>query len=369
MESVDSAVLTEEFLDHGTDSKKTLDGSATYPTHVDLGRLIVTSQPDLLEAIGDRNRAKTVCDIFTGDDAADSQMSKLIHSNLDMDRMDYLLRDSHAAGVPYGMIDIHYILNAIKVSPTGMVGVTKKAMPAAEQFLMARHFMHRAVYYHKTTVAFEATCQHLLRRLRARSGENYAVPKTGAEIEEKAQSTELVLFTDAFVDKIVIRAIEDSDSVVKALACAIHRRRPPKLLKEVAGWQDEGEYESRRSAFRANCKAQLTKLAEKHGLPLGRFLFWNAKPIRFEERAAKVTPEEARSLRPEAQEQSIRVFDDESPGADPRPIMDIKYSMMHWCASHLYNITRLYFVHSPEEFDAEGVTEALRNAVKEWDRS
>ena len=44
--------------------------------------------------------------MFSRLEGADPQLSKLIHSSLDMDRLDYLLRDSRAAGVPYGEIDL-----------------------------------------------------------------------------------------------------------------------------------------------------------------------------------------------------------------------------------------------------------------------
>jgi hypothetical protein len=72
-----------------------------------------------------------------------------------MDRLDYLLRDSNATGVPCGQIDINYLLNSLRVSEKGMLGISEKAIPAAEQFLFARYFMHQAVYFHKTTVAIE----------------------------------------------------------------------------------------------------------------------------------------------------------------------------------------------------------------------
>jgi len=96
----------------------------------------------LIKAIGSKARAERVADLFSRGKAANPQLSKLISSSFDMDRLDYLIRDSRAAGVPYGLVDINYLLNSLGVSPSGLVGVSAKALPAAEQFLFARYFMH-----------------------------------------------------------------------------------------------------------------------------------------------------------------------------------------------------------------------------------
>jgi hypothetical protein len=78
-----------------------------------VGEAIVTSQEDIRDAIGGPKRAKQVADLFSRSKAADPQLSKLLHSSLDMDRVDYLQRDSRAAGVPYGSIDANYLLNSL----------------------------------------------------------------------------------------------------------------------------------------------------------------------------------------------------------------------------------------------------------------
>ena len=55
-----------------------------------------------------------------------------------------------------------------------MIGIDWTALPAAEQFLFARYFMYRTVYYHKTTFGMEETFRQLLRRCQQREG--YSVP-------------------------------------------------------------------------------------------------------------------------------------------------------------------------------------------------
>ena len=127
--------------------------------------MIVTKQTGLVQALGGEDRARHIVDLFQGNPGAgSSQLQRLIHSSFDMDRIDYLLRDARATGVPYGIVDIDYLLSHVKISPEGVVGIERKALAAVEHFVLARFFMHKAVYYHKTTYGFEECCRQLLRR-------------------------------------------------------------------------------------------------------------------------------------------------------------------------------------------------------------
>ncbi|MCJ7766855.1 HD domain-containing protein, partial [Candidatus Bathyarchaeota archaeon] len=219
MEGVDWVELTEDRVKETGKAKRPLDASRKpYPEHEEVGKLIVMSQKDLVEAVGGEDRAEAIADIFIRSEAADPQLSKLIHSSFDIDRWDYLLRDSYATGVPYGQIDINYLLNNLKVSKEGIVGFKDKALPALEHFLLARFFMHRAVYYHKTTYGLEEACRQLLRRLRDRNDKNYGVPVDGDAVREIVRSPErLSEFTDAFVDDVVVqKAVNDQDNVIQA---------------------------------------------------------------------------------------------------------------------------------------------------------
>ena len=367
METVDSVKLTEEAIDEPGAAKKSLNlTTSRYPSHEELGKLIVTNQQELIDAIGGASRARAVADLFTRSQAANPQLSKLIHSSLDMDRLDYLLRDSRAAGVPYGIIDINYILNNVKVSKSGMLGVSRKALPAAEQFLMARHFMHRAVYYHKTTVALEEACRQMLRRLRDRVGKNYGVPKNGGQVKDWVTSGRIGSFADGFIDGVVQSALSDRDAVIGALAACIHRRRPPRLLKEVCALEASSGSSAAVTAFKVNFRRGIKDLAKKHSMAAGRFLFWEAKPVKFEERGPTVTAHQARSLASEQEEEAIKVFMEA--GGEPNSIMDIEHSVMRLCASHVFCIVRLYFVDAGVDPEPD-LLKKLRSEVQDWDRA
>ncbi|OQA59253.1 MAG: HD domain protein [Euryarchaeota archaeon ADurb.Bin294] len=76
-----------------------------------------------------------------------SQCSGIIHGDLDVDRMDYLLRDAHYTGVPYGTVDAMRLIRAMRLCETGIV-LDMSGVQAAESLLIARTLMRPAVYYH-----------------------------------------------------------------------------------------------------------------------------------------------------------------------------------------------------------------------------
>lgn len=85
--------------------------------------------------------------------------SQLISSNLDMDRSDYLVRDSFFTGVKYGQVDISWLHNHLSrtILPDNSVvlGLHRRALYAFDHFLIARYNMFLMVYFHKMATAFE----------------------------------------------------------------------------------------------------------------------------------------------------------------------------------------------------------------------
>jgi len=378
VEGLDSVELTEEMIDRIQPPRRTIDRQTSlYPKHDELGSLIVTQRPDLLKALGGPDQAKIVADIFTRSIAADAQLSKLIHSSFDIDRWDYLWRDSHATGVPYGHIDINYLLNNLRASPDKILGFSHKALPAIEHFLLARFFMYRAVYYHKTIFGLEEACRQLLRRLRGRNEEHYAIPENGEKVKGLVKSDSLLRFTDGVVDDIVQKAVHhdgdsDEDNVIRALAYSIQSRRPPTLLREVPICEQQDTRYHAGTAFFEKCRNNLKGLCEEFSIPLGQFILCSPGVMIMEDprryRASEITSlnaEELRTRKHEEEEEQIWIFKDEEP--EPDSFWDIKHSLVRKCAKYFFQPFRLYVVY--EGADKEGVITQLRDRVKDWDKS
>jgi uncharacterized protein len=363
LEGVDSVQLAED-LDHGSGKQRVFQRAATYPKHVELGHIIVCNQTDIVTALGGKAAAKHVADLFARTVASGSQWSKLISSSFDMDRIDYLVRDAGAAGVPYGRIDLNYLMNALRVSPKGMVGVSEKALPAAEQYLFARYFMHRTVYWHKTTCAFEEAARQLIRRLRNDSvkAAQYSLPIDRTAVVNLATSARLTTFTDAFLDNIIERAASDTEDSIKHIAKSLLARRPARLLREVCDIQAIEEIGSKAKGFKVACRYELSQLASKFGLPLWRFMYCESPPLRLEKRGPAMTLTQARSQPPEEADELIKVF--RSGEEEPVSLVDIDESIISRSAGFAVRLFRLYVIDDGSL--GSDLFDELRTAVHAW---
>jgi uncharacterized protein len=372
MEKVDRTELTEERVEGANGAPKSWNATISkYPSHEEVGKLIVTSQPDLLKAIGGKSRAEEVANIFTRAETADPQLSKLIHSSFDIDRWDYLLRDSYATGVPYGQIDINYLLQNLKVNQDKVVGFSEKAIASLEHFMLARFFMHRVVYYHKTIYGLEEACRQLLRRLRDRADNSYGVPPDGEWIKKNVQTEALNEFTDAFVDNIIRLAATDEDDVIRTLALSIQNRKPPVLLKEVAVCEEpEKQYHAGRT-FMRKCETSLADLAEEFKIPIGQFLLCEPKVSvmklpqeKTHGQVAKLSRKDIRKKAFEEEEEDIKIFKRDN--EEPVSLMDVEYSLVAKYAKYSLQIFRLYVV--CEDSDKGTAIHKLKEKVKDWDK-
>jgi len=76
-------------------------------------------------------------------------LKTLISSEIDCDRLDYLLRDSYNTGTNYGLVDLERIISALTFAPDGNIAVKPKGVIAIEHFLVLRNLMYRTIYNHR----------------------------------------------------------------------------------------------------------------------------------------------------------------------------------------------------------------------------
>ncbi|MEM9494271.1 MAG: hypothetical protein AAGC55_34315, partial [Myxococcota bacterium] len=97
---------------------------------------------------------------------------KLVSSQLDVDRLDYLLRDGHYSGAGYATYDLDWIIHALRIEsvraasddPSDLVVDYRRGMYAVEQYLFARSYMYAQVYHHKAVRAAEWMFIKLMQR-------------------------------------------------------------------------------------------------------------------------------------------------------------------------------------------------------------
>lgn len=91
------------------------------------------------------------------------QVVHLISSQIDCDRMDYLLRDSYYSGANYGQFDLTRILRVIRPTKDSIV-FEYNGMHAVEDYIVSRFQMYMQVYFHPASRAMEVLLQNLLKR-------------------------------------------------------------------------------------------------------------------------------------------------------------------------------------------------------------
>ncbi|UCB58338.1 MAG: HD domain-containing protein [Thermoplasmatales archaeon] len=92
---------------------------------------------------------KEVIKIIRGISQKKNYLSQLLNSTIDVDQLDYIIRDAYYTGVSYGMIDIERFLQTLVINNNNLA-VQKKGIGVIENILMARTLMYSSVYFHKT---------------------------------------------------------------------------------------------------------------------------------------------------------------------------------------------------------------------------
>jgi HD superfamily phosphohydrolase len=102
------------------------------------------------------------------------ELGKIISSEIDLDRMDYLVRDSYYAGVAYGVIDVERIISGMRIKNRRIV-VDEDSLEAVELLLISRNMMYETVYRHHTKRIAELMLTHAM---------NYAYEQGGISLEK-----------------------------------------------------------------------------------------------------------------------------------------------------------------------------------------
>lgn len=163
------------------------------------------------------------------------QVIQLISSQIDCDRMDYLLRDAYMTGVQYGQFDLARILSSLRPLGQGLA-FTKGGYHAVEDYLISRYQMYMQVYFHPASRAMEVLLKNLLKRAQIL----YPSQKTFFQAEsaklipffEKNYTLDDYLKLDDSILNTYIQAwMTSTDSILADLAQRFINRR---VLKSVA---------------------------------------------------------------------------------------------------------------------------------------
>jgi uncharacterized protein len=159
-------------------------------------------------------------------------VAQLVSSQLDCDRMDYLLRDSLMTGAKYGIYDLEWVLHALRIDEQrDRIYVEAKGLYSVEEYLQARYYMFRQVYFHRTLRSAEAVLNSALNRARLLIERGELGFRTSGSVFEKMLGGEQVS-TQEYLQlddtDVMFRLKEwsrDKDSILADLATRLMHRR------------------------------------------------------------------------------------------------------------------------------------------------
>lgn len=211
--------------------------------HEHMGAEVIKRDPEISAILkGADISPDEIGQIIIGDTQSKPIYAQLLHSSLDADRLDYLLRDSRQAGVTFGNVELEYILkqmriercslrkdNGVEEENIDLVVFDIRGQHAIEHFLMARYFHYTQVVQHKTSAAFEAVTKALVYKVLINMETPYS---SYEEIVKLIGKETFYQYTDDYMWQIINEFCSDTDDpYIKALwACLCQRKKPIHVL-------------------------------------------------------------------------------------------------------------------------------------------
>ncbi|MCS6804509.1 MAG: HD domain-containing protein [Acidobacteriota bacterium] len=164
-------------------------------------------------------------------------INQLVSSQLDVDRFDYLLRDSLMTGAKYGVYDMEWIVHALELDPVhDFLFVSSKGLYAVEEYLQARYYMFRQVYFHRALRTTRVVLKSIFQRAMELSADDqlrFKLPGTamGKLLGQQPLTTDEYLQLDDHDMMFYIKQwTREPDAILSDLANRFLHRR---LLKSI----------------------------------------------------------------------------------------------------------------------------------------
>ncbi len=160
------------------------------------------------------------------------QVEQLISSQIDVDRMDYLLRDSYFTGASYGAFDLTRILRVIRPIKNG-IAFDFHGMHAVEDYIVSRFQMYMQVYFHPATRAMEVILRNILKRAKLLYQQEHEMnsyfqqtsPLLIPFLEQKADLTDYLRLDDGVLNTYFQMWMEAPDTILADLTNRFINRR------------------------------------------------------------------------------------------------------------------------------------------------
>lgn len=210
---------------------------ATFYSHEHWGRLLLESTETEIgsvvrEILGEERLGRLFA-IMDGKDEFAGQaiphfMKEIVASQLDVDRMDYLVRDQANTGAQIGGFDIDRVFRALRIGKDGHFHVKTWGLPAVEAYLVTRYHMYNQVYFHKVNMLTQNYLVGMLSRAKvlASKGQLELDSKlTNMLVNDSLQPSEYAELTDSHIKVVLDDWSKHDDEMLSLYAGKLLSRR------------------------------------------------------------------------------------------------------------------------------------------------
>lgn len=210
---------------------------ANFHSHEDWGKMMLESEETeigiaIREVLGDERTSRLFA-LYSGrdehgGDAISPFLKEIVSSQLDVDRMDYMIRDQANSGAQIGGFDSARVIRALRVGDDGHLYAKQWGLPAIEAYLVTRYHLYNQVYFHKVN---QLTQEYLVGALtRARELANQgkltlSEPLHNMLCNEELTVPQYVRLTDADINSAMMDWADNDDEILSGFARRLVSRR------------------------------------------------------------------------------------------------------------------------------------------------
>ncbi len=327
--------------------------------HEKTGEQILANDAELCKIFQDGNiNPDDVSAIFMR--SKPQPLANLISSDLDADRTDYLLRTAHHSGLPYGSVDLDYIINQMCLDNDGRVCVTMKALRAADHMLLCRYFDYLQSTFHKTVRGIELVLEDVIMALL----DSGLISCSRYDVTGMIKDGTWERFDEScLIEKIRLLAENSTDHVITTKTESILKRLPPKLV-----WEDEflaSRHEPKTKELFSHlvqrAKENMSQWADQCGIEPVRWYIWS-KNVTLTSVGSLVEVSSSFESKTDKEDnywQAVRILAGDKSGTST-PIMRQSRSLMKILSNYSIYILRVYVLLRPEEINK---LEAIKSTV------
>ena len=212
--------------------------------HEAVGGLLLEADEEIKKVLAKYGiNPKHIHDVFTrrlSESGSAPNLTNLISSDLDADRIDYLCRTATHTGLPYGLVDIDYLVSQMRLDNENRICLDPSALRAAEHFLLGRYFDYQQVNFHKTVAALEWILGDVVKEMLRLA--KFDCSRLG--IENMIVNGKWHDFDDSYVMRLAKDLEGESIAEhVREKVRALTQRIPPKLIGSFEFFGDRGDEE------------------------------------------------------------------------------------------------------------------------------